>query len=206
MGARTAFATALTAVTLISCGAPPRATGTSPSAAPPRVADAAPSAAPPRAADASPSAAHNDDDVMFAQRMIPHHQQAVDMAAMVPSHTSNPTLRVVAVHISTDQRAEISMLADLLKRWGAPTAVPGPMSMTGMVDDATMNRLPSLSGAEFDTAWITAMIGHHQGAVTMAQAELAHGHSEDAQKIARLIITAQQREISYMTDLISTPQ
>ena len=128
------------------------------------------------------------------------------MAAMVPSHTSNPTLRVVAVHISTDQRAEISMLADLLKRWGAPTAVPGPMSMTGMVDDATMNRLPSLSGAEFDTAWITAMIGHHQGAVTMAQAELAHGHSEDAQKIARLIITAQQREISYMTDLISTPQ
>lgn len=181
-GVRIALATVLTALTLGSCGAPPRAT------------------------DPSPSAAHNGDDVLFAQRMIPHHQQAVDMAAMVPSRTSNPTLRVVAVHIGTDQRAEISMLTDLLNRWGAPTAAPGPMSMAGMVDDATMNRLPSLSGPEFDTVWITAMIGHHQGAVTMAQAELAHGQSADAQKMARLIVTAQQREISYMTDLISTPQ
>ena len=77
---------------------------------------------------------------MFAQHMIPHHQQAIDMAAMVPSHTANPTLRVVAIHISTDQRAEISMLTDMLNEWGAPTAGPGPMSMEGMVDDATMNR------------------------------------------------------------------
>jgi len=54
--------------------------------------------------------------------------------------------------------------------------------------------------------WITAMIGHHQGAVTMAQAELAHGRNPAAKKMARLIINAQQREISYMTDLISTPE
>jgi uncharacterized protein (DUF305 family) len=172
----------VTAVTLSSCG------GT------------------PGFADAPPAAVHNGDDVMFAQRMIPHHQQAVEMAAMVPSHTNNPTMRVMAIHISTDQRAEINILADLLKQWAAPVFVPGAMSMEGMVDDATMNRLPSLSGAEFDTAWITAMIGHHQGAVSMAQAELAHGLSPDAAKMARLIIVAQQREISYMTDLISTPE
>lgn len=180
-----AVAAALTVVTLTSCG------GT------------------PRPADTPPSAVHNADDVMFAQRMIPHHQQAVDMAAMVPSHTANATLRVVAIHISADQRAEISMLHDLLNRWHAPTAAPslapGAMSMEGMVDDATMARLPNLSGAEFDNLWITAMIGHHQGAVTMAQAELAHGQSPDAQTMARLIITAQQREISYMSNLISTP-
>jgi uncharacterized protein (DUF305 family) len=176
-----AAAALLTAATLTSCG------GT------------------PRPADTPPSAVHNADDVMFAQRMIPHHQQAVDMAAMVPSHSANPTLRVVAIHISTDQRAEISMLHDLLNRWNAPTPAPGAMSMQGMVDDATMARLPTLSGAEFDNLWITAMIGHHQGAVTMAQAELAHGQSPDAQTMARLIITAQQREISYMSNLISTP-
>jgi uncharacterized protein (DUF305 family) len=175
-----AVAATLTAVTVSSCGALPRS------------------------AQASPDAEHNDQDVVFAQHMIPHHQQAVDMAAMVPSHTENPTLRVVAIHISTDQRAEIGMLTDLLEQWAAPTAPPGAMSMEGMVDDATMHRLPSLSGAEFDTVWITAMIGHHQGAVTMAQAELAHGQSPDAQKMARLIINAQQREISYMTGLIST--
>jgi uncharacterized protein (DUF305 family) len=177
-----AVAAVLTVVTVSSCGAPPRS------------------------AEALPAAVHNDQDVMFAQRMIPHHQQAVDMAAMVPSHTANPTLRVVAIHISTDQRAEISMLTDLLKQWGASTSPPAAMSMEGMVDDATMRRLPSLSGAEFDTAWITAMIGHHQGAVTVSQAELANGQSPDAQKMARLIINAQQREISYMTNLISTPE
>ena len=179
-----AVAAVLAAVTLSSCGATARST------------------------DHPPSVVHNGDDVMFAQRMIPHHQQAVDMAAMVPSHTANPTLRVVAIHISTDQRAEISMLTDLLKRWGAPTPapslVPGAMSMEGMVDDATMKRLPTLSGAEFDYVWITAMIGHHQGAVRMAEDELAHGQSPDAQKMARLIITAQKREISYMSNLIST--
>jgi uncharacterized protein (DUF305 family) len=176
-----AAAAVLTAVTLSSCG-------------------------PPRSAEAPPPAVHNDQDVVFAQRMIPHHQQAVDMAAMVPSRTANPTLRVVAIHISTDQRAEISMLTDLLKQWGAPTSAPAAMSMEGMVDDATMRRLPSLSGAEFDTVWITAMIGHHRGAVTMSQAELANGQSPDAQKMARLIINAQLREISYMTNLISTPE
>ena len=158
------------------------------------------------ASSAVASTVHNSDDVMFAQHMIPHHQQAIEMAAMVPSHTANPTLRVVAIHIGTDQRAEINILTDMLNEWGAPTAGPGPMSMEGMVDDATMHRLPSLSGAEFDTVWITAMIGHHQGAVTMAQAELAHGRNPAAKKMARLIINAQQREISYMTDLISTPE
>jgi len=74
-----------------------------------------------------------------------------------------------------------------------------------MVDDATMKRLPTLFGAEFDNVWITAMIGHHQGAVRMAEDELVHGQSPDAQKMARLIITAQKREISYMSNLISTP-
>jgi uncharacterized protein (DUF305 family) len=179
-----AAAAALAAVTLSSCGATARST------------------------DTSPSAIHDGADVMFAQWMIPHHQQAVDMAAMVPSRSANPTLRVVAIHISTDQRAEIGMLTDLLNRWGVPTAAPSPapgaMSMEGMVDDATMKRLPTLSGAEFDTLWITAMIGHHRGAVSMAQDELAHGQSPDAQKMAQLIITAQKREISYMSNLIST--
>src|SRR5258705_9029430 len=129
------------------------------------------------ASSAPASAVHNSDDVMFAQHMIPHHQQAIDMAAMVPSHTGNPALRVVAIHISTDQRAEISILTDMLNEWGAPTAGPGPMSMEGIGDHATMHPLPSLSGAEFDTVWITAMISHHQGAVTRGQSEPGPGRS-----------------------------
>jgi uncharacterized protein (DUF305 family) len=153
------------------------------------------------------SSIHNSQDVMFAQQMIPHHQQAVDMSKMVPSHSANPTLQTVAIHIQTDQRAEISLLTDFLTRWGEPVAghAPMPMAMDGMVDPATMNRLQTLTGTDFDTLWITSMISHHQGAVTMAEAELAHGQSPDALKAARLMITAQKREISYLTDLIASP-
>lgn len=159
-------------------------------------------------APADPSSIHNSQDVMFAQQMIPHHQQAVDMSNMVPSHTANPTLQTVAIHIQTDQRAEISLLTDYLNRWGEPVAGHPAMAMPmdGMVDPATMDRLQTLTGTDFDTLWITSMIGHHQGAVTMAEAELAKGQSPDALKTARLMITAQKREISYLTDLIASPK
>jgi uncharacterized protein (DUF305 family) len=78
--------------------------------------------------------------------------------------------------------------------------------MAGMVDQATMNKLTSLFGADFDRLWLSAMIGHHKGAITMAQAQLAHGENPDAIHMAHLIITAQQREIAYMSHLLSNPQ
>jgi uncharacterized protein (DUF305 family) len=161
----------------------------------------------PSASAAQVSSVHNSQDVMFAQMMIPHHQQAVDMSKMVPSHTTNPTLQTVAIHIQTDQRAEISLLTDFLNRWGEPIVSHAPMAMTmeGMVDPDTMGRLETLRGTDFDTLWITSMISHHRGAITMAEAELAHGQSPDALKAAGLMIAAQKREISYLTDLIALP-
>jgi uncharacterized protein (DUF305 family) len=80
------------------------------------------------------------------------------------------------------------------------------MAMAGMVDQNTINQLQSLDGAAFDTLWARSMISHHQGAITMAQAEIAHGQSVDAIHTARLIVEAQQREIAMMTHLISAPQ
>ena len=145
--------------------------------------------------------------------MVPHHQQAVVLAAMVPAHTGNPTLRSIATQIGADQQAEIRTLDGLLTTWGEPSDVDvtrpaehGGMPMTGMVDQATMGRLASLTDDAFDTLWVTSMIGHHQGAIVMAQDEIAHGHSPDARHVAELIITAQQREIAMMTHLISATQ
>jgi uncharacterized protein (DUF305 family) len=154
----------------------------------------------------SRSTMHNQADIAFAQNMIPHHQQAVDMAALVPTRTANPTMHMIAAHIAADQRAEINALRELLAQWGAPGGDTSMGGMAGMVDQATMNRLTSLDGADFDQLWLTAMIGHHQGAVTMAQAELAHGENPDAIHMAHLIITAQQREIAYMKHLLSKPE
>jgi uncharacterized protein (DUF305 family) len=87
---------------------------------------------------------------------------------------------------------------------GMPGMVDGVMP--GMVDDATMTQLKSLSGPAFDELWLTSMIDHHQGAVTMAHTEIADGQNPDAKKLAEMIITAQQREIAQMNNLVSATE
>jgi uncharacterized protein (DUF305 family) len=156
---------------------------------------------------------HNAADVAFAQNMIPHHQQGVDMAVMVPVQSTNRDLIVLAKQIELDQQAEINILTGLLTQWGEP-AVPdghghnghGHMAMSGMVDDDTMRRLPSLSGEEFDVLWIKSMISHHQGAIDMARTEMAQGRNPDAVKMAGFIVTAQQREIAQLNHLLAVPE
>lgn len=165
------------------------------------------------AAQNAQSAAHNAADIAFARNMLPHHQQGVVLAAMVPAHTLNPDLRVTAAHIAADQQAEIQTLNLLLAQWHErPDPDPGPgaghdtMGMAGMVDQNTIDQLQNLDGAAFDTLWARSMISHHQGAVTMAQAEITHGQSVDAIHTATMIVEAQQREIATMAHLISAAQ
>jgi uncharacterized protein (DUF305 family) len=166
--------------------------------------------APEHADQATSAVSHNAADVMFAQNMIPHHEQALELAAMVPTNTTNADLFVMAKHITADQRPEIRMLTGWLQQWGE--AVPpvmaghGGMAVDGMVDPATMDKLKSLSGAEFDTLWVSSMIGHHQGAITMAQAEIAHGQNPDAVTLAKLIVTEQRNDIANMTRLAGTTE
>jgi len=80
------------------------------------------------------------------------------------------------------------------------------MHIAGMVDDATLNTIQSLSGPSFDALWMTSMISHHQGAIAMAQNEIGQGRSPDAIKLAKMIISAQQREIAQMNHLLSVTQ
>ena len=149
----------------------------------------------------SRSAEHNAADVAFAEDMIPHHRQAVDMTAMVPSRSTNPDLFVMATHISSDQQAEILTMKGLLAQWGVQDAPShenamdhSGMHIAGMVDGATLNTIQSLSGPSFDALWMTSMISHHQGAITMAQNEIDQGRSPDAIKLAKIIVSAQQRD------------
>jgi uncharacterized protein (DUF305 family) len=165
------------------------------------------------ATDRPAAPTHSAADVTFAHDMIPHHRQAVVLAAMVPARTGNAALRSIATQIGADQQAEIRTLEGLLTTWGEPSDFDamrpsdhGGMTMKGMVDQTTMGRLATLNDDAFDTLWVTSMIGHHQGAIVMAQDEIAHGDSPDARHVAELIITAQQREIAMMTHLISATQ
>jgi len=151
-------------------------------------------------------AAHNADDIMFAQMMIPHHQQAIDLATMASIHTTNQAVRTLAAKIADEQQPEIDAMKALLLQWDVDPAMGDHSghgaTMQGMVDDATMTKLKSLNGPEFDTLWLQAMIGHHQGAIEMAKTEIAHGQSADLTTMAKSIVTAQQAEIDQMKQML----
>jgi uncharacterized protein (DUF305 family) len=159
------------------------------------------------AASAEPVAAHNADDIMFAQMMIPHHQQAVELSALVPDRSTNPAIVKLAATISGEQQPEITAMKALLVQWDddpdtAADHSDHGMPMQGMVDDATMAKLRSLKGAEFDTLWLQSMIGHHQGAIEMANTEVAKGQSADMTTMAKNIVSAQQAEIDQMKQML----
>jgi len=161
------------------------------------------SAHPSSAATASAQVAvHNADDVMFAQMMIPHHQQAIELSAMVPDRSTNPAVVKLAATISGEQQPEIAAMKALLVQWDVRPDGDHGMAMQGMVDDATMAKLQALKGAEFDTLWLQSMISHHQGAIEMASTEIAKGESPDMVTMAKNIVTAQQAEIDQMKQML----
>jgi uncharacterized protein (DUF305 family) len=152
-------------------------------------------------------AGFNADDVTFMTNMIPHHQQAVELSALVPDHSTNAELIALAKQISAEQQPEINAMRVFLVQWNEnPQDSHGGhqdhAAMQGMVDDATMAKLKSLNGTEFDTLWLNSMISHHQGAIAMAKAEVAAGQNVDAKNMAQQIITAQQAEIDQMNRML----
>jgi uncharacterized protein (DUF305 family) len=150
---------------------------------------------------------HNADDVSFVSDMIPHHQQAVEMSGLVPSRSTNQQVIDLAAQISAAQQPEIDAMKVFLVQWKEnPDTDSGHAghgsTMQGMVDDATMAKLKSLTGTEFDTLWLQSMIGHHKGAIEMAKAELADGENVDAKRLAQNIIDTQQAEIGRMNSML----
>jgi uncharacterized protein (DUF305 family) len=152
-------------------------------------------------------AGYNADDVAFATNMIPHHQQAVELSAMVPDRSTNPDLIALANQISAAQQPEIDVMKVFLVQWNEnPDNNSGHAghggTMAGMVDAATMAKLQALNGAEFDKLWLESMITHHQGAIEMAKAEVANGDNVDAKALANNIVTAQEADIGQMKQML----
>ncbi|MDJ0408300.1 DUF305 domain-containing protein [Rhodococcoides fascians] len=161
-------------------------------------------------ASASASAEFNDADVMFARMMYPHHAQAVDMAGMVQDRTDNPDVVALASAIQAAQQPEMDRMTAWLAEWGQP-APPSDMgemsgmdhsSGMGMMSQQDMDALNGLSGPEFDRQWLTMMIEHHEGAIDMANNEIADGSNPDAQEMARTIVATQQQEIDTMQRML----
>jgi uncharacterized protein (DUF305 family) len=165
-------------------------------------------------ADAT-TGAHNAQDVSFAQGMIPHHQQALQMAKLAADRASSAEVKDLASRIEKAQDPEIKTMSGWLKSWGKDVpssdssmeSMPGMddsahSGMPGMMDSTHMDKLEKASGKDFDTVFLTMMIDHHKGAVEMATTEKNKGKYEPATSMADNIITAQTAEIAEMNKLL----
>ena len=176
---------------------------------------------------ASAAEAHNDADVMFAQHMIPHHQQAVEMSAMLLGKQGiDPRVTQLAIQIKAAQDPEIEQMQGWLKQWGNPPMpsmpsgsmpmpsgdmnmpghgdMPGMSSGQGMMSEQDMTALQNAQGVEASKLFLTQMIKHHEGAIAMAQTEIKDGQYPPAVEMARSIVTSQQQEIDTMKVFLTT--
>ena len=150
--------------------------------------------------DAAESSSFNEADVEFLQSMIPHHEQATEMAQLVADRTERSELQSFADKIIADQSREIDEMTSLLEDAGAEESggMEGMEGMEGMMGEEEMQELESLSGQEFDLAFVEMMTRHHQSAIDMAEQVKSEGENPQVTELADAIIEAQQGEIEQM--------
>lgn len=159
-------------------------------------------------------------DVAFAQLMIPHHAQAIEMAELALEYGSSVEVKTLATQIKGAQDPEIAAMTQWLDGWDAPLQMPGSdesgmpgmdhsdmdtggMSASGMMSEEDMNSLGQARGADFDSMWLQMMIAHHQGAIAMAEQVLATTTDEQVKDLAQDVVAGQNAEINTMQQLLA---
>lgn len=143
-------------------------------------------------------------DIAFAQGMIPHHKQAIEMADIaLKKPSASAEVRKLATAIRKAQDPEIKTMTGWLTSWGAPTSMPsmsghGGHQMDGMMTPAEMSGLKKADGKAFDRQWMQLMIKHHQGAVKMAGDVKKTTRDPQVRAMANAIIKGQNAEIRTM--------
>ena len=228
---RTMTLTALalaSALTLTACGtgaqdenagaeASATATSSAPAATPAATDTATPSATESATSSATGSAEevsaeHNDADVMFAQMMIPHHQQAVEMSEMLLAKDDVPAeVAAFAQKVIDAQGPEIERMNAMLTAWGQDPVDTDGMDgmegmdhggMSGMMSEEDMTALDQAQGTEAARLYLEQMTAHHQGAVDMAKDEAKDGQNPQAVQLAEQVIADQEAEITEMQQML----
>lgn len=141
----------------------------------------------------------NSADTNFAEMMIPHHEQALEMSALALANSENSDLRRLAQEIRDAQSPEI----ELMSSW--PGVDPGKHSghmMAGMLSGEEIQTLRESRGPTFDRLFLEGMIKHHEGAILMAQV-VVDSKNEVVRNLAKEIISTQENEIRAMRDLLA---
>lgn len=159
------------------------------------------------------AAAHNKADMIFASMMIPHHEQAIEMSEIILATPGiDPRVVDLARQIAAAQGPEIQKMQGWLDDWdmadmpghggmdGPGTA--GMPGMAGMMSAAQMEALDNAEGIEASKLFLTGMIAHHEGALTMARDEIDNGEFPDAVALATSILDSQQKEIDTMNEIL----
>nr|WP_164234060.1 DUF305 domain-containing protein [Microbacterium hydrocarbonoxydans] len=153
----------------------------------------------------APASGANEADAMFAAMMIVHHQQAVDMSDLVLGKEGiDPRVVDLAERIKAAQAPEIDKMQGWLDDWGVDAPEGGMHRGDGMMTEDDLAALEAASGAEASRLFLEQMIVHHEGAITMAETEIADGKHPDAVALAEDIVAAQGEEIAEMKEILAT--
>ena len=143
-------------------------------------------------------------DAMFAQMMIPHHEQAVEMSTLAETRASSPEIKELAAEIKGAQQPEIDQMTAWLEEWGMPVMSGmdamdehGGHGMSGMLTDDQMQQLADAKGPEFDRLFAEFMILHHEGAIDMAE-DVVDSKYPRVAALAAAIISTQAEEIAQL--------
>lgn len=173
------------------------------------------------ASDIPADADFNAADVAFATDMIPHHAQALVMVDMADGRDLTPETAALMQEIEDAQGPEIEQMSSWLAAWDQPVpdtsgmsmgdmdhgdmdhgSMDGMEDMAGMMSAEDLDELDAATGSAFERMWLEMMIEHHEGAIEMAEVEVAEGEYADAVALAGEIISAQQAEIAEMESLL----
>ena len=141
---------------------------------------------------------YSADDINFAEMMIPHHEQAIEMSEIALLNTTNSEVLKLAQQIKDAQSPEI----DLMQSWkGVRTSTHAGHMMEGMLSESELSELREAKESEFDALFLQGMIKHHEGAIVMAQ-EVASSKNLEVANPSAAIIAAQELEIATMKELL----
>lgn len=152
----------------------------------------------------------------FARDMQVHHAQAVEMSMIVRDRTDDPEIRRIAYDIALGQQQQIGQMFAWLQLWGlSQTGLKPPMTwaghdmsssgsvMPGMITPGAMKELSSLRGERAEVWFLTRMIEHHRGGVSMAQAALRFPVPAEVRRMAETMIRSQSAEIEALGELLA---
>lgn len=142
-------------------------------------------------------------DLAFAQRMVPLHEQALELADLVPGRTDSPELLALAEEIPATRRPEIDRMTGWLEEWGAEVG-SAPADVPGLLAGADVEALREASGAEFDRRWLDAMLAHHEGVVSVAETAIGAATDRPTVELAEDVVRVHRSEAARMQAMLGS--